>query len=128
LARQEVERLAMAAVLAAERTLGREPRDVSAKKVGYDVESRDPVSGHLHFIEVKGRIEGGDTITVTTNEMLVALNAAERFVLAIVPIGEGGFAHQPIYVRRPFDGAPAPDSSATIFKLDKLLSRATEPQ
>jgi superfamily II DNA or RNA helicase len=128
LARAAIERLAMEAVMAAERALGREPRDVSAEKVGYDIESRDPQSGHLHFVEVKGRIEGGDTVTVTTNEMLVALNAGDRFVLAIVPVGDGGFAQQPIYVRRPFDGAPAPDSSATIFKLDKLVPRGTAPQ
>jgi hypothetical protein len=127
LARQLVERLAMTAVIAAETALGREPRDVSAQKVGYDVESRDPRSGCLHFIEVKGRIEGGDTVTVTTNEMLVALNAAERFVLAIVHIGAGGFAHEPIYMRRPFEGAPAADSSATIFKIDALCRRGTGP-
>jgi superfamily II DNA or RNA helicase len=96
LARQEIEQVAMEAVMAAERALGREPRDVSADKVGYDIESRDPASGHLHFIEVKGRIDGGDTITVTTNEMLVSLNAGERFVLAIVPVSNGGSAHQPI--------------------------------
>ena len=35
LARQEVERLAMATVMASERALGREPRDVSAEKVGW---------------------------------------------------------------------------------------------
>jgi superfamily II DNA or RNA helicase len=127
LARQEVERLAMEAVLAAERTLGREPRDVSAAKVGYDIESRDANSGHLHFIEVKGRIDGADSITVTTNEMLVALNAGERFILAIVPVSDGGFAQRPVYVRRPFEGAPAPESSATIFKLDRLLPRGTSP-
>jgi hypothetical protein len=127
LARKEIERLAMEAVLAAEGALGREPRDVSAAKVGYDIESRDPKSGHLHFIEVKGRIEGGDTITVTTNEMLVALNAGERFVLAIVPVGVGGFAKQPIYIRRPFDRAPDPDACATIFKLDNLALRGTGP-
>ncbi len=68
----------MQAVFAAERALGREPIDVSAAKVGYDIESRDPITGHLHFLEVKGRIETGDTITVTTNEMIVALNAARR--------------------------------------------------
>src|SRR5262249_3703992 len=127
LARKKIEQLAMEAVLAAERVLGREPRDVSGEKVGYDIESRDPKSGHLHFIEVKGRIEGGDTVTVTTNEMLVALNAAERFVLAIVPVGDGGFAHKPVYVRQPFDRAPDPGSCATIFKLDALLRRGTEP-
>jgi Domain of unknown function (DUF3883) len=127
IARREIERVAMDAVMAAERSLGREPRDVSADKVGYDIESRDPKSGHLHFIEVKGRIDGGDTITVTTNEMLVCLNASERFVLAIVPVGEGGFARQPIYVRRPFDRPPDPDACATIFKLDKLVPRGTAP-
>jgi SNF2 family DNA or RNA helicase len=127
LARQEIERVAMEAVMAAERALGREPRDVSAAKVGYDIESRDPGTGHLHFIEVKGRVDGGDTITVTTNEMLVSLNAAERFVLAIVPVGEDGFAHPPIYLRRPFDRAPDPDACATIFKLDRLMPRGTAP-
>jgi hypothetical protein len=127
LARAEVERLAMQAVFAAERALGREPLDVSAAKVGYDIESRDPINGHLHFLEVKGRMEAGDTITVTTNEMLVALNAEERFVLAIVPIAAGGFANEPVYVRKPFDSAPAQDACATIFHLDKLVKRGTAP-
>jgi hypothetical protein len=128
LARQEIERLAMQAVFSAERALGRTPRDVSAQKVGYDIESHDPKTGHLHFIEVKGRIEGGDTITVTTNEMLVGLNAGERFVLAIVQVGEGGFAYEPVYVRRPFDRAPDADACATIFHLDKLLVRGSAPR
>lgn len=127
LARQEIERLAMQAVFSAERALGREPRDVSAAKVGYDIESLDPSSGHLHFIEVKGRIESGDTITVTTNEMIVALNAGDRFVLAIVQVSDGGYAQRPVYVRRPFDSAPAQDACATIFNLDRLLKRGTGP-
>jgi len=40
-----IEKLAMDAVMAAERVLGNEPRDVSAEKKGYDVESRDPRAG-----------------------------------------------------------------------------------
>lgn len=127
LARKKIEQLAMDAVIAAERALGREPRDVSAAKAGYDIESRDPKTGHLHCIEVKGRIEGGQTITVTTNEMIVSLNTGDRFVLAIVPIAEGGFAHQPIYVRRPFDRAPDPDACSTNFHLDRLIARGREP-
>jgi superfamily II DNA or RNA helicase len=126
-ARREVERLAMDAVMAAERALGREPRDVSAEKVGYDIESRDPISGHLQFIEVKGRVEGAGIITVTTNEILVALNAGERFVLAIVLIGAGGFANQPIYVRQPFDRTPDTDSASTNFHLDRLIARGRGP-
>jgi hypothetical protein len=40
----------------------------------------------FHFIEVKGRIKGASTITVTRNEMLYALNQAEKFVLVIVQV------------------------------------------
>jgi SNF2 family DNA or RNA helicase len=127
LARAEVERLAMEAVIAAERALGREPRDVSAAKVGYDIESRDPETGSLTFIEVKGRIAGGDTITVTTNEVLVALNAGEKFVLAIVPIADGGFAHEPVYVRRPFERPPTDDATSSNIDLKRLMARGRVP-
>lgn len=126
-ARQEIERLAMAEVMAAERALGREPRDVSAEKVGYDIESVDPKSGHLHFLEVKGRIDGADAITVTTNEALVGLNAGDRFVLAIVQVGTAGFAHEPVYVRKPFDSAPMSGSSQTTFPIEKLIARGARP-
>ncbi len=45
----------------AERSLGCEPRDVGAEKLGYDIESRDPKREMLRFIEVKGRVEGATT-------------------------------------------------------------------
>jgi Domain of unknown function (DUF3883) len=54
-ARAEVERLAMEAVMAAERMLGRDPRDVSAERIGYDIESRVPADGRLLFIGSGGR-------------------------------------------------------------------------
>jgi hypothetical protein len=44
----------MEAVMAAERRTGFDPRDVSAEKKGWDIESRTP-AGHLRFVEVKGR-------------------------------------------------------------------------
>ena len=44
-ARAEIEKLAMEAVMAAETALGNVPKDVSAEKRGYDIESRDPRSG-----------------------------------------------------------------------------------
>ncbi len=54
--RQEIERLAMQAVEEAEKELGRIPRDVSAERgIGYDIESKDPETGSLYFIEVKGK-------------------------------------------------------------------------
>ena len=49
-ARAEVERLAMAAVMAEERRLGHEPRDVSAENLGYDIESREHGNGRLRSL------------------------------------------------------------------------------
>ncbi|HWP62980.1 MAG TPA: helicase-related protein, partial [Candidatus Binatia bacterium] len=84
-----VEAAAMAAVLAAERAAGFEPRDVSAENLGYDVESRDPATGRLRYIEVKGRVAGATTITVTRNEILCSLNVPDQWYLAIVEVGDG---------------------------------------
>jgi hypothetical protein len=76
----------MEAVIAAERRLGRIPTDVGARKLGYDVESEVPGDGRLLFIEVKGRADGADTVTVTKNEILTALNMPDDFILAIVEV------------------------------------------
>ena len=113
-ARFEIERLAMDAVFAAERQLGFEPRDVSAERVGYDIESRDPNTGYLRFIEVKGRADGADTVTVTRNEILTALNAPENFIFAVVSVANG-FSQAPRYVREPF--GKEPDFGATSVTL-----------
>ena len=55
-----VEKAAMEAVMEAERSLGFEPVDRSADKCGYDIESKEPETGHLRFIEAKGRSDGGE--------------------------------------------------------------------
>ena len=81
--RAEIERLAMEAVMASECALGYEPHDVSAEKRGWDIDSRDPRTGHLRFIEVKGRHVDGDVIMLTKNELLASLNSPDAFILAI---------------------------------------------
>ena len=98
--RAEIETLAMEAVIARERKLGFEPHDISGENRGYDIESRDPETGGLRFIEVKGRRADAQGITITRNELLAALNAADSFILAVVLV-ENGFVHQPLYVRNP---------------------------
>ena len=100
LSRAEVEAKAMDAVMARERDLGFEPDDVSSENRGYDIESRDPKTGGLRFIEVKGRRADAEAITITRNEMLAALNAGESFILAAVLV-EDGLVHQPLYVPDP---------------------------
>src|SRR6218665_877824 len=80
-ARTRIERIAMHAVIAAERALGHAVIDVSAQKCGWDLTSQpQPVDGRLttsRHIEVKGRAKGQSTITVTRNEILYGLNQAD---------------------------------------------------
>ena len=124
--RAESERKAMEAVFAAERALGHEPRDVSAEKKGWDIESRDARTGHLRFIEVKGRHADGRDIILTKNEILASLNAAEAFILAIVQIN-AGFAREPVYVRRFFNRELGFAETAVVFNVADLLSLGSGP-
>ncbi len=124
--RATVERLAMAAVMAAERALGHAPRDVSAERIGYDIESRESGTGRLRFIEVKGRAEGADTVTVTRNEILTALNKPDAFILAIVEVANG-IAGEPRYVRRPFVREPDFGATSVTYNLAELLGRSEKP-
>jgi SNF2 family DNA or RNA helicase len=118
-----VERLAMEAVIAAETRLGHAPRDVSAEKRGYDIESRDGRTGALRFIEVKGRVAGADTVTVTRNEILTGLNKPDDFILAIVEV-DGEIARTPRYVHRPFHREPDFGVTSVIYDLAELMARA----
>ncbi len=120
-----VEQAAMNAVMEAERRLGFAPRNVSGDRLGYDIESRDG-NGALRFIEVKGRVAGADTVTVTRNEILTALNKPDDFILAIVPVQEG-FAHEPRYVRRPFTREPDFGATSVIYRLPDLFERSETP-
>lgn len=122
LARAEVERLAMEAVMSAERRLGFDPRDVSAEKKGWDIESRTR-DGHLRFVEVKGRHAEARNVILTKNEILASLNAPDAFYLAIVRV-DAGFAHAPVYVQRFFHRELGFAETAVVFDLPDLLSLA----
>ena len=119
---RRVEMVAMRAVLEHERARGFEPRDVSADKCGYDVESRDPGRQRLRFIEVKGRVTGADTVTCTKNEILTALNKPDQFLLALVEV-EGDAARTLTYVPRPFGREPDFGAASVTYKLADLLAR-----
>ncbi|GAL97199.1 helicase domain-containing protein [Acetobacter tropicalis NRIC 0312] len=126
IARAEIERHAMEAVIAAERALGNDPCDVSAEKKGWDIESRDGATGHLRFIEVKGRHADGTHIIVTKNELLASLNSPDAYILAVVRV-ESGFVHAPVYVRRFCHREPGFGETAVVFDIDDLLGQGTPP-
>ena len=122
---KESEQRAVAAVMAAERRLGFLPKDVSAEKRGYDLESSIPGTGRLRFLEVKGRAVGAKTVTVTKNEILTALNKPEEFILAIVEHdGDASIVH---YVRSPFQREPDFGVTSCNYAIEELLQRAEEP-
>ncbi|POR41167.1 helicase-related protein [Methylobacterium sp. V23] len=126
-ARRKIELAAMQAVMAAERALGHEPLDVSAQKIGYDIASLNPKSGHLRFIEVKGRIDGADSVMVTRQEVITSLHEPDKFILAVVAV-TSGFAHEPRYVRGPLiEREPSFLETAIQFDLRRLLERAGPP-
>ena len=123
---REVERLAMEAVTAHERALGNEPRDVSAGNVGYDIESRDPKTGRLRFIEVKGRVWTADTVTITANEIRTALNQPDAYHLALVYVDDGK-AKAPNYIPQPFTQEPEFGEACRTFRIRDLLGKAAQP-
>ena len=127
--RQSIEYAAMNAVIEIETRLGYRPKDVSAAKCGYDVESFIPENMRrrmeeyaLRFIEVKGRSKGATTVTVSKNEILTALNKPDEFILAIVEV-DGDHTHT-VYLKRPFKNAPDFTATSVNFDISELRDQA----
>ena len=125
--KRAIELAAMNAVMQLEQAFGYLPRDVSAQKVGYDVESTIPPqlrSGEacLRFIEVKGRAKDAQTVTVSKNEILTGLNKPEEFLLAIVEV-DGAHTHT-VYLKRPFRNPPDFTATSVNFDIRDLVQNA----
>ncbi len=80
----ETEATAMRMAMAYERENGREPTDVSAKNLGYDITSLDHSSGELRLIEVKGIGGSKGTVLLTPNERRVAEDRRDCYWLYVV--------------------------------------------
>lgn len=128
-ARRRVEMAAMEAVLASERALGCEPIDVSADNRGYDIESKDQRTGRLRFLEVKGRVEGASTVTVSRNEILGSFNSPDQWILAMVEVQDGVQPERlPVrYVRRPFTHEPGFAVASVNFRWKDFWERGNSP-
>jgi len=131
-ARARIEKLAMDAVRRVEEARGCRVVDVSAQKCGWDMTSYPPaVNGkqpEARHIEVKGRVKGATTVTITRNEMLYALNQSEKFHLAIVLVGEDDAVEGPFYLQNPFDTEPGWGVSSVNYDLNALLAKSLKPE
>ena len=115
----------MDAVRRAEEAKGCRVLDVSAFKCGWDLTSYPPIvdgkQPEPRHIEVKGRIKGSTTVTISRNEILYALNQAEKFLLAIVLAGENDSVESLYYIRRPFKSEPDWGVASINYELNALL-------
>jgi SNF2 family DNA or RNA helicase len=126
---ERVERLAVDAVLAAERGLGRYPTEMPHNNKGYDIQSLTDVSGgELLFIEVKGRVAGAKEFTITKSEILTSLNKPDHFILALVRVAEDDVT-EVRYLRKPFRGSEEMyfDMTSANYDWDDLFARGEVP-
>ena len=96
------------------------------KELGYDIESAVPGTGQLRFLEVKGRVAGAKTVTVTRNEILTSLNKPDDFILALVEFLDGD-THRVHYLRHPFRREPDFGVTSVNYDFADLLGRAGDP-
>ena len=118
---------ARAVIMDLERSLGYDPVDREAEKLGYDIESRVTDTGKLRFIEVKGRVTGAATITVTRNEIMYSINKPDDFILAIVEYLDET-SHRVHYVRRPFEREPDFHVTSVNYDYAELIARGEQPR
>ena len=124
--RERIDRLAVAAVMEAERKLGREPTEMPHHNPGYDIESKDPNTNQLLFIEVKGKSTDATIVTISKTQIFTAFNKPDSFILAIVEI-DGDTAKEPHYIREPFQKEPDFGVTSVNYNLSELLARSEAP-
>ncbi|WP_425505350.1 DUF3883 domain-containing protein [Thermosulfuriphilus ammonigenes] len=117
----------MAAVMALERRLGHDPVDASRENLGYDIESVIHLDGgreKLRFIEVKGRVSGAPTVTITRNEILCAFNKPDDWGLALVEVPRlEGFSLSLRERPRSFRKSCSPNAGYVMYGALSLRSR-----
>lgn len=125
--RKRIERIAVDTVMALEQQLGRAPTEMPPNNPGYDIESAQG-SEPLLFVEVKGRVEGAPTVTITRTEILTALNKGGDYVLALVRVGPDD-TPTVRYLYNPFRGdeIDLPGVASVNFKWNHFWDRGHEP-
>ena len=74
------------------------------------------------MIEVKGRIAGADTVTLSRNEILTALNKPECWLLAIVEV-DGNTAYTR-YLKNIVASVPAFAETSVTYDIGRLTKSA----
>ena len=125
----ETDRRAVAAVMKAERKLGRVPEEQHHSNPGYDVLSADPSTGVCYFIEVKGHLPQTEQISVSRRQVGKAHNNRERWRLAVVSVPEDPDAEPEVrYLVEPFQNVSLhPAQTSVPLNVSDLLTYAGPP-
>lgn len=113
-ARKDIERRAVDLVLKCEQELGRQPFEMPPNNRGFDIRSITS-SGEIIYLEVKGRIAGSDTFTITASEVSFAQTQELSHRLALVSVSpEGSESDQVRYLSNAFDHLQLSERTASI--------------
>jgi hypothetical protein len=126
----ETDRRAVAAVMAAERTLERIPIEQAHNNPGFDILSEDPRTGIIYQIEVKGHRPDTPEIRVKARQVRQAKQNPERFRLAVVLVpSDPEDAPSVRYLIRPFDTYELHFAQTYVpLAVKNLMPSAVEPQ
>ena len=125
----ETDRRAVAAVIEAERALGRVPEEQAHSNPGYDVLSTDPATGACYFIEVKGHLPSTEQISVSRRQVGQSHNNRDRWRLAVVSVPEDPDATPEVhYLIDPFKNVTLhPAQTSVPLNVSELRPYATPP-
>ena len=127
--KMETDRRAVAAVLAAEQALGRNPEAQAHSNPGFDVLSVDPATGTHYFIEVKGHLPRTTEISVSAGQVQKARSNPDRWRLAVVSVPDDPDAEPAVhYLVDPFAGYALHFAESKItLNVAELLETAGGP-
>ena len=127
--KMETDRRAVAAVMKAERELGRRPEQQEHSNPGFDVMSLDPLAGIHYLIEVKGHLPGTEQISVSKTQVGQAQCSPDMWRLAVVSVpNEPDVEPEVRYLIRPFEGVTMHEAQTSIpLRVSDLLAKSLPP-
>ncbi len=127
--KMETDRRAVAAVLAAERTLGRNPEAQVHNNPGFDILSIDPETAIHYFIEVKGHLPQTTEISVSAQQVQKAKANPDRWRLAVASVPTDPDAEPAVnYLLEPFRDTVMHFAQTKVpLNVADLLAAAIEP-
>ena len=127
--KMETDRRAVAAVLAAERTLGRNPEEQVHNNPGFDILSIDPKTGIHYFIEVKGHLPQTTEISVSAQQVQKAKANPDRWRLAVASVPTDPDEEPAVhYLLEPFQDVTLHFAQPKVpLNVVNLLAVAVEP-